>query len=81
MAGETRFRSDETATHVRSKSPVDAPAQDLEIEEYDRRRSEGSHPEQADEDGDQSGDEERHERRPEGPYKDPADEAKQGEVK
>ncbi|MFC3695741.1 hypothetical protein [Chenggangzhangella methanolivorans] len=66
------MRSDETGSHVRSDSPVDLPAQDLDIETLDKKRSEGS----ADEDGG-----ERHEKRPEGPYKDPADEQKQGKVK
>ncbi len=79
MASATRFRSDETGSHVRTESPVDAPATDQDIEEYDRKRSAGAKKdvsEQAEKD-----DAQRHEKRPEGPYKDPADERKQGEVK
>lgn len=66
------LRSDETGKHVRSDSPVDRPAQDVDIEEFDKKRSGGAPARDSDE---------RHEKRPEGPYKDPADEEKQGEVK
>lgn len=66
------LRSDETGKHVRSDSPVDRPAQNLDIEEFDRKRTKS---------GATNGPDERHEKRPEGPYKDPADEQKQGEVK
>lgn len=67
------MRPDETGKHVESDSPVDRPAQGLEIEEFDKKkRSSGASDETSDE---------RHEKRPEGPYKDPADEMKQGAVK
>ena len=67
-----RLRSDETGKHAVTDSPVGQPAQDPDIETFDKKRSEGVQ---------EKGDEKRHERRPEGPYKDPADERKQGEVK
>jgi hypothetical protein len=66
------LRSDETGKHVRSDSPVDRPAQNLDIEEFDRKRSKSGATNESDE---------RHEKRPEGPFKDPADEKKQGEIK
>ena len=87
MTDTIRFRSDETARHMRAKSPADAPPQDPDIEKYDQRRSAaaaesgrpGARPNAEPEPS--SDDEDRHEKRPEGPYKDPADERKQGEVK
>ncbi len=89
MTDTIRFRSDETGRHVRSKSPVDAPAQDPEIEKYDERRSadgderrKASRADRPGGDGEPSTDgENRHEKRPEGPYKDLADERKQGDLK
>lgn len=66
------LRSDETGKHIRSDSPADRPAQNLDIERFDRKRSKS---------GATSDSDERHEKRPEGPFNDPNDEEKQGEVK
>ncbi len=82
MSVETRFRTDETGKHVRGDSPVDAPAQDPDIEEFDKKRAAGSEKRPHRVAGEPpSESQERHEKRPEGPYKEPADERKQSELK
>lgn len=66
------LRTDETGKHVRSDSPVDRPAQNVDIEEFDEKGPANSLEED---------DDDRHEKRPEGPYKDPGEEERQGDVK
>lgn len=67
-----RLRPDETGKHAVTETPVDLPAQDPDIETFDRKHAQGAPDERRDE---------QHEKRPEGPYKDPDDAKKQGKIK